>query len=352
MKALFRVNAGSRIGLGHLQRCLSLAAALRQLGTASLVLTDQEPAALERIRRFGVLGLARRANGSWDEEDAEDTADCARAHQCDILVVDSDEKGVAYLRRLREAGLFVCAIDDAASHPFPCQLVVNGDAHARRLAYQSSSGDTRFLLGPEYAILREEFWALPPRSVPRDGRRLLISLGGADPLDLTPRILDAVGRWPEPATVTVIAGPFAANLAAVRAAAQRSAHLVRLVQAPESVAGLMQEADAAISAGGQTLYELARVGCPTVAVRIAANQDGQLQAFQEAGFLRLVGRAEDPGIASALSDAARRLLADAPARAAMDEVGRRMVDGQGARRVADGLLQHVRVSRAEAPVSR
>jgi len=352
MKALFRVNAGARIGLGHLQRCLSLAAALRQLGTASLVLTDQEPSALERIRRFGFPGLARRANGSWGEEDARDTIDCARAHQCDILVVDSDEKGAAYLQRLREAGLFVCAIDDTAPHPFPCQLVVNGDAHARRLAYRSSSGDTRFLLGPEYAILREEFWALPPRVAPQDGRRLLIALGGADPVNLMPRILDVVGRWLEPVTVTAIVGPFMTNLAETRAAARRVAHPVRLVQAPESVAGLMQEADVAISAGGQTLYELARVGCPTVAVRIAANQDGQLQAFQEAGFLRLAGRAEDPGIASALGEAARRLLADSPAREAMGEIGRRMVDGQGARRVADGLLQHARVSCTEAPVSR
>ncbi len=94
------------------------------------------------------------------------------------------------------------------------------------------------------------------------------------------------------------------------------------------------EADLAISAGGQTLYELARVGCPTVAVRMAANQDGQLGVFEEAGFLRIAGHGDHSGIVEAIGEAVRTLMADPPARATMSVAGQRLIDGHGALRVA------------------
>ena len=113
---------------------------------------------------------------------------------------------------------------------------------------------------------------------------------------------------------------------------------VKVVHSPDSICALMVEADIAVSAGGQTLYELARVGCPTVAVRVASNQDGQLQIFAEAGFIRAVGRADDSKVITAMGDALLSMLSDPAARAAMSAAGQRVVDGQGALRVAWTIL--------------
>ena len=95
----------------------------------------------------------------------------------------------------------------------------------------------------------------------------------------------------------------------------------------------------AVSAGGQTLYELACVGCPTVAIRLASNQDGQLEVFAKTGFVRAVGRAEDEHVVIAMGDTVLSLLGDSKARAVMATAGQRLVDGQGAMRVAKTIVE-------------
>lgn len=342
---LVRVDAGPRVGLGHLQRCLSLAAALRHAGLECVFLTNRQPAAQARVARFGFNSHTVGRATSWDGDDQEETQALAHAMQCRTVVVDSDDEGAPYLAGLREAGLFVCAIEDLAPHPFPCQVVVNGDAHARELPYASSSSDTVFLLGPAYCMLREEFWSVPQRTVREVPQQVLVMLGGDDPHHVMLRLLRLLDELPGSWAVTAVIGPFVARIEAVESvAAQLAAHPIRVVRAPDSVCSLMMQADLAVSAGGQTLYELARVGCPTIAIRTAANQDGQLAVLERLGIIQMAGHAEDRQLLRTVDTALRRLLSDAHARSRMSQAGQRLVDGQGALRVAKELGITVRCS--------
>ena len=110
----------------------------------------------------------------------------------------------------------------------------------------------------------------------------------------------------------------------------------------------MLESDLAISAGGQTLYELACAGCPTIAVWMAPNQDGQLQVFEESGFIRIAGHGEDDSVIDAIVDAVFSLLQDRQARRSMSAAGQRLIDGQGAIRVARTIVETTNVKKAEA----
>jgi spore coat polysaccharide biosynthesis predicted glycosyltransferase SpsG len=312
--------------------------ALCHFDATCLFLTNEEPTVRDRVTRFGFDSHTLDTAESWGAGDLEQTIAMAASHGCTAVVVDSDYEGADYLSQLRSAGFFVCAIEDIAPHSFPCQLVVNGDAHASQLPYHSSSGDTLFLLGPEYSILRREFWDIPSRVVRDVAQNILVTLGGADPYNLMPRVLGLLDELPGTFAVTAIIGPFFDNLVEVQTIAACTKHLVKLVFSPESVRDLMLEADLAVSAGGQTLYELACVGCPTIAVRMASNQDGQLQVFAVSGFVRVAGRADDSGIVTAIGDTLLSLLSDSKARAAMSGAGQRLIDGQGALRVAQAIL--------------
>lgn len=341
MKVLFRVDAGPRIGLGHLQRCLSLAMALHKFNAACIFLCNNEPKVKDRVTRFGFYGRTLDTIESWGADDLAQTIQMAAANRCNAIVVDSDYEGAGYLSKLRSAGFFVCAIEDTAPHPFPCQLVVNGDGHACQLLYHSSSRDTIFLLGTEYSILRPEFWKIPKRTLRDVAQNILLTLGGDDIYNLMPRILGLLGELPGTFFVTAIIGPFFDNLAEIEIAAKNARYPVRLIHAPDAVHKLMLNADVAVSAGGQTLYELACVGCPTVAVRVASNQDGQLQVFAKEGFLRVVGRANDNDIVDSIGNALLSLLSNTEARDSMGAAGQRLVDGQGALRVARMILAEV-----------
>ena len=335
---LFRVDAGPGVGLGHLQRSLSLASALRQYGAECAFVTHQAALSGERIGAFGFQREVLRAESSWGPEDLAQTCSVLRRREWTTVVVDSGRKGSEYLQGLRNAGLSVCAVEDLAPFPFPCQLVVNGDAHAGRLRYQSSSGDTRFLLGPEYAALRQEFWEVPDRRVqPRSGK-ILVMLGGADPHNLMSSLLRVMGEWPVPLEITAVIGPYFEHLDRVEEAARSISSAVKLVTDPTSVRALMEEADLAVSAAGQTLYELARVGCPAVSFVMGSDQDAQLEVIAQSGCVLSVGDSRQGDFCGRVREALTVLLDDAALRAAMTEAGRRLVDGQGAHRVAQAVL--------------
>ena len=333
-KLLFRVDAGFHIGLGHLQRCLALATALGQRDVDSYFLTNWDNGSQERVERLGFSAESLTRCASWAAEDMERTVEVAARQGCRSVMVDSQEVNPDYLAELRDAGLFVVARDDLASHPFPCQMVVNGNADGCRLPYRSSSGDTVFLLGPRYFVLRPEFWEQPKRDVGATVSNVLVILGGADRDNLMPRILSTLDEVPGRFTVTAVVGPYFHNVQETTTAAREARRSVRLVHSPDSVRDLILQSDLAVSAAGQTLHELACMGCPTVAIRTASNQDGQLRALAEAGFLRAAGNADEDEVIPKVKAAVSALVSDAEARAAMAAEGQRLVDGQGALRVA------------------
>jgi spore coat polysaccharide biosynthesis predicted glycosyltransferase SpsG len=154
-----------------------------------------------------------------------------------------------------------------------------------------------------------------------------------------PRILELLGRLPGAFSITAILGPFFTRQKDLEAPARASRRPVRLVQAPESVAGLMSEADLAVSAGGQTLYELAATGCPAIAISVAENQDVPLAALEDAGCVRVAGRMADGDVLMRLQGLLRALIGDAESRFAMSMAGQRLVDGNGVARVLEALWQ-------------
>ncbi len=332
---LFRVDAGPKAGLGHVQRCLSLAAALPRRRCSFLADGNKAVERLIGSRGFHPLSLGPVRAGS--EQDAEKVIFLAQKLKAGTVVVDSYHVGHRYLARLRSVGLFTAVIDDFARHLFPSQLVIAVGVYAPRLGYKSSTRDRRFLLGPRYALLKPEFWKRPLRSTKPQVQNILLTLGGTDPHGLMPALINLLGDVPGDFSMDVVVGPFFKNLEKVRGAAAAARHKVKLHFSPPSLRPLMVAADAAISAAGQTLYELAASGTPTVAVQVAHNQRENGRAFARAGTAFFAGVA---GRASILQSVRRRLLdlmRDQRKRAAMAAAGRRLVDGRGALRAAEAL---------------
>ena len=104
-KVLFRVDAGPQVGLGHLQRCLSLATAMSSLGSQSLFVANNNPTLGDRVARFGFQSIPLLSDESWGSTDLDQTVETAASNGCDVIVVDSDYEGRSYLGRLRGMSL-------------------------------------------------------------------------------------------------------------------------------------------------------------------------------------------------------------------------------------------------------
>jgi UDP-2,4-diacetamido-2,4,6-trideoxy-beta-L-altropyranose hydrolase len=343
-KTLFRVQADKRIGLGHLRRCLSLASALKEIGTECMFLTNRDVYVATRISALGHESCEDHRSKIGHRGDLEYVQRVAHRNDCGIIVVDSYEANESYLRSLKSMGFYVTAIDDLAAQPFACQLVINGGAQARQLPYESSSGDTVFLLGSEYALVSQEFWQVPPRDIRENMHTILILMGGADPNNLMPRLIDALDKLTADFEIKAVIGPFYRARDELGRAANDCRKSLRVLNAPESMADILRDCDIAISSGGQTLYELAAMGIPAVAIEVAENQRKSLEALAAEGAIVLAGRAFDQGLMETVTSAAARLILSYNERLEMSKAGRRIVDGQGPRRAAKIITERAATS--------
>ena len=332
-RVAFRADAGTDIGLGHVRRCLTLAGALREFGIESLFAFAGDPRAREWLEAsdFEVLPVE-------PTHDLAGTLEHCRVHQARVIVVDSPSLGTAYLTALSAAGLRVVVIDDLADHELAVDLVVNTSAGAEQLQYRGAP-HTRFLLGPRYVLLRPQFAQAGVRSIPDRARRILVTVGGGDPGDLTSRLVGWATRALGAVEQDVVVGPFSVRSEALRVAVEAAGGRVVVHEDPKDIAALMLAADVALCGGGQTTYELAATGTPALAIRLAENQTLNLTALSEAGTLAWVGAAGDADLEAKIVTGLAGLVADRACRERMNRQGRGLVDGRGAARVARAIVE-------------
>jgi spore coat polysaccharide biosynthesis predicted glycosyltransferase SpsG len=326
-----RANADASVGFGHVKRCQSLSDALLALGAGVVFMVNPESAAREWLP----VGAGVEELAADEAATLADTARYIESRGITALVVDSYDIGPASLARIRVP--ITAIVDAPPKRPLPVALVINGAAVATGQHHPLAAG-SRALLGPHYVLLRRDFEK--GRTAVRDSvERVLITTGGGDDRGLCTRLVRAVRRAAPDAGITVVAGYFFPP-ATVRDLEQLAASdpALDVVVSPPTLYPLMMAADLAVSAGGQTTYELAATGTPAVAVTLAANQTVNLKGLSAMGTLEWIGDADDPGIDIRIQHHVSRLAADGPARERMSQAGRQVVDGRGAARVAAEIL--------------
>jgi UDP-2,4-diacetamido-2,4,6-trideoxy-beta-L-altropyranose hydrolase len=324
---VFRTGGNKQIGLGHLRRCLSLAEALRRLGTDCFFLLDEDPVCVDQVAAAGFEAIRIQSG-----EDLSQTIEQCRKRKARAIVADSYALNAAYLTGLRQAKAVVVVVDDLADRELPVDLVVNGSIDATTLAYRAEK-TTRFLLGPQYILLRSEFAEEPKRTIAEQVRHVLVTIGGGDPQQLTPKLVRWVADIFKDVSVEVVIGPMFDNQNLP------SAELAATVYSnPQNIRSIMLSADLTLCGGGQTTYELAATGTPAVAIRLGDNQTQNLAGLHSAGALVWAGDAHDADLEAKTKRALATLAGDPAQRAALSQRGRALVDGQGATRVAHAIL--------------
>jgi UDP-2,4-diacetamido-2,4,6-trideoxy-beta-L-altropyranose hydrolase len=345
-RLIIRADADHARGTGHVMRTLALAQEWHQRGGPFLYVGRILSKALEkRIEEEG--GAVRRLDGVPDRDRDRRTVH-EEAGQGGWAVLDGYDFNADDEEDLRSAGCRVLSVDDYGTRARVCaDLLLNQNACADRIEYDCSPGTT-VLRGPRYALLRKSFRGQPGRPARHPRHGTFVMFGGSDAAGLTGRVLSSLAASDDPPRAGVaVLGPLANAGADAKRAIERlgSGWSLESDAGDERLTAIISNSETAIAACGTSIWELAAFGVPTLAFAVAENQKQVLSCLVGMGAAADAG---PPGPFREREFAASfdRFRSGAGALARMRDLGPAMVDGHGARRVADAML--AADSRAEA----
>jgi spore coat polysaccharide biosynthesis predicted glycosyltransferase SpsG len=259
----------------------------------------------------------RVVRGGFDAAAAAELQAVARAAGTRRAIVDHYDAGVSYFKSLRERGMEAGVIDDLADRDLRDASWIMNPAPGFGLDSYASFESQDLLLGPSYALLREDFARARKRlrrTFDTADANVAVMFGGGQTGELSERTRAALTRTERPPEIRVAAGLSATQMC-----------------------DLMEWADVAISAGGQTCWELACMGVSAIVVTLAENQVANVRAVVTCGFGIDAGPWNGETTPARVAALAADLLEDAARRELMSKAGASLIDGMGAGRAAREL---------------
>ncbi len=352
-KVVFRCDSSKEIATGHVMRCLTLADELARRGAEVLfICRPLEGNITGFIRKKGhkVYLIAdackhgkfeQSEDSGWRryewQRDAKETKDVLnKIKPVQWLIVDHYALDYRWEVQLRLCVEKIIVIDDLANRKHDCDLLLDQnlypDMETRYAGLVPPHCQT--LLGPEYALLRPEFYKARRELKPSEGRvkRILVFMGGSDPNNQTLKVLEAIKMLDrKELTVDVVVGGSNKNREQIERYCSALANFHFYYQV-HSMAELMARADLAIGAGGVTTWERCCLGLPSIVMSLAPNQDGLSKVVASMGASVYLGRASAMSM-ERLSRELWHVMTDSKLMQSMSVGGKKLVDGYGVERV-------------------
>ncbi|MCR4649809.1 MAG: UDP-2,4-diacetamido-2,4,6-trideoxy-beta-L-altropyranose hydrolase [Lachnospiraceae bacterium] len=353
MKVLFRADANSNIGQGHVMRCLSIADALTEAGHFCIFASADETASLIITqRRFDckILGT----DYSDPESETEAIRKVIDEIKPDVIIVDGYYVNQNYLLMLRGFAPTVY-MDDVYTFAYETDMLINYNVYASLEKYEKLYEKEgvklpKLLLGPKYVPLRKEFTIRKEKTIPEKAKKIMISVGGADPLHLALAFLEEIISddvlYCE-YSFNFILGRMEPDIDIIKQKASDRAN-VKVNVNVLNMKDMIEDADLVISAAGSTQYEICACKTPCISFSMADNQVEGCLKFDEIGAFVSAGDVRNnTDFVKDLFSKMVSLSKDRDKREKMSAVSGELADGLGASRIAGELEKLVK-----APVDR
>ena len=299
-----RADSSTSIGSGHIMRCLTLAEQLSNSGAEVFFICSElsgNMIPLIEKKGYGVENIPyieEKQEDMW-EKDLENTKKIIMRlkKQIDWLIIDHYGIDDRWEHGLRAHTKKIMVIDDLANRQHECDLLLDQNFYPNMvLRYQGLTPcNCTQLLGPQYALLRPEYYKARNTLRIRDGKvsRVLIFFGGSDSTNETVKALGAIKLLNcSTITIDVVVGMANSNKEYIKQLCDNFPNTIFHCQV-NNMAELMANADLAIGAGGTATWERCFLGLPSLTVVVADNQDEVTTAVAQAGATIKIGYSWD-----------------------------------------------------------
>lgn len=309
MQIFIRTDASISIGSGHVMRCLTLAKQLQKNNViVKFICRNLEGNMNDYIAQQGFEVLILREittveHWDWTEkhwlEDAQETISVIQLemNNVDMLIVDHYSIDIQWEQQFRPLVKKIMVIDDLADRKHDCDMLLDQNYYLDMEHRYNDLVPNKCIqfLGPNNALLREEFLDMNPVEFDRDGsiKSILIFFGGSDSTGETLKTLYAIEKLMEKQIIfNVVIGTANPYKAQIKLFCDQYDN-INLHCNIDYMAKLMASADLAIGAGGTASWERIYLRLPAIVVIVANNQLELTEALAYSGVIQSIGETQN-----------------------------------------------------------
>lgn len=313
MHVVFRTDASSLIGTGHLMRCLTFAKILsEQASSVSFICREYDGHIYDLVEKQGFVVYKLHTNisnlnknnpnscgeslssMSW-RDDANQTiaAINAMAIKPDWLIVDHYDFDENWENALKDSTENIMVIDDLADRSHNCDLLLDQNFYMNMESRYERLVPVRCqkFLGPQYLLLRNEFEIALKKQENRTGtvERIIMFFGGSDTSHVTLKALEALSFLKNNTfKVDVVVGQSNTDQKKIKSLIESMPAVTFHCQI-NNMAELMIQADLAVIAAGGSTWEACYLSLPTITIMTADNQFEAISSLGKEGVLWNLG---------------------------------------------------------------
>jgi UDP-2,4-diacetamido-2,4,6-trideoxy-beta-L-altropyranose hydrolase len=251
-------EAGTNPGLGHITRCSALYDAAINLGYRCELVVFSDMNDIEQLAGRESIVV------DWKESDFIESY----LNKDDFCIIDSYLADYKTYQSITDKSQKCIYIDDTARLDYPIGgIIVNPSLHFDVSRYNGKECYN----GMEYVILRKEFLDCQRTGINENVKQILVTMGGSDPRNITPIVLKLLNEHFTDLKVKVIIGKAFNYIDKIEEQVGSNIELIFDADA-QTMKKTMMQSDFAISAAGQTIYELLATQTPFIPIQVIDNQ--------------------------------------------------------------------------------
>lgn len=234
---------------------------------------------LEKAQQSALSFSSLRVEDS-DFETLDDEMAAIEKWGPEIVVFDGYQFRPELFEMVRRQGMLIGVLDDnGETQARKPDFLINQNPTAVRKLYPSDWSDTRFFLGLEYVLFRDEFTKRTWRTINPSAKTVLVAIGGTDSLGIAPTI---VNRF---MTFNLLICSPNTQFEALNVMGKNSTSSRLDLFPPHEYPMRLADASFAILGGGSSLYEAIFFGIPTIATVVADNQINIAKSLVDLGLI-------------------------------------------------------------------
>lgn len=327
MKVKIFTEGGTNIGFGHITRCFSLYKELKERNNEVFFYVSGESLDNEFLKDVPII------NSNWqDKAFLYESVDAN-----DYVIIDSYHASKELCGLVSNLTKRVLFIDDYGRIDFPSGLILNPTFDTSNINY-SLENRSSLLTGPEYVLVRAPFFKEKRKGFNESMSKVFVTFGGTDIKGLIPQFLKEVCLDRIDFIFNVVLGSREIELCTDFILKRANIKLHHNVSASE-MAHLMLDSDIAITAAGQTIYELIATDTPFIPIVVIDNQENNILSLQKLNRNLVYFSYDEENLFKKINKTLD-LAKDLSYRTKLYKSYTNLLDGESARRIIDRLLEN------------